>query len=216
VAGRQLKQWAIADAVEAALFGDRSEANAQAAALDARPAGGFLLAIVVPTALRRALRSRRDAGFAGAARRVRPPPRPRGRDVSSARTGALAMRTRRNRTVVRASHRQTPSGPRICDPFKPARHASHPTGQSTNDGVTCHSASSALIAALCVLGLTADARCAEQPSKPRGYWSGWAERDGVRSDVAVRVSRRSDELSGTSTGPHSVTCEPISWEPLAR
>jgi hypothetical protein len=64
-----------------------------------------------------------------------------------------------------------------------------------------HSASSALIAALCVLCLTADARCAEQSSNPEGYWSGWAERDGVRSDVAVRVSRRSDELSGTFDWP---------------
>ncbi|HZX70106.1 MAG TPA: hypothetical protein VFE77_04740 [Rhodanobacter sp.] len=37
----------IADAVEAALSGNRAEANRRAAALDARPAGGLLLAIVV-------------------------------------------------------------------------------------------------------------------------------------------------------------------------
>lgn len=40
----KLKVWAIADAAEAALLGDRAEANRQAAALDARPAGGLLLA----------------------------------------------------------------------------------------------------------------------------------------------------------------------------
>jgi hypothetical protein len=39
--------WDLADAVEAALSGNRAEANRRAAALDARPAGGLLLAIVV-------------------------------------------------------------------------------------------------------------------------------------------------------------------------
>ena len=39
--------WDIVDAVEASLSGDRAEANRHAAALDARPAGGLLLAIVV-------------------------------------------------------------------------------------------------------------------------------------------------------------------------
>ena len=43
----KLKIWAIADAVEASLSGDRAEANRQAAVLDARPAGGLLLAILV-------------------------------------------------------------------------------------------------------------------------------------------------------------------------
>jgi len=43
----KLKMWAIADAVEAALSGDRAAANRQAAALDARPAGGLLLAVLV-------------------------------------------------------------------------------------------------------------------------------------------------------------------------
>jgi adenylate cyclase len=43
----RLKQWAIVDAVEAAQSGDRDAANRQAALLDARPAGGLLLAIVV-------------------------------------------------------------------------------------------------------------------------------------------------------------------------
>jgi hypothetical protein len=43
----RLKQWAIVDAVEAAQSGDRDAANRQAAVLDARPAGGLLLAIVV-------------------------------------------------------------------------------------------------------------------------------------------------------------------------
>ena len=43
----KLKMWAIADAVEASLSGDRAEANRHAAALDARPAGGLLLAILV-------------------------------------------------------------------------------------------------------------------------------------------------------------------------
>ena len=43
----KLKIWAIADAVEASLSGNRAEANRQAAVLDARPAGGLLLAIVV-------------------------------------------------------------------------------------------------------------------------------------------------------------------------
>jgi hypothetical protein len=37
----------IVDAVEASLSGDRAEANRRAAALDARPAGGLLLALVV-------------------------------------------------------------------------------------------------------------------------------------------------------------------------
>jgi adenylate cyclase len=43
----KLKIWAIADAVEAALSGNRAEADRQAAALDARPAGGLLLAVLV-------------------------------------------------------------------------------------------------------------------------------------------------------------------------
>ena len=43
----KMKLWAIADAVEASLSGDRAEANRQAAALDARPAGGLLLAVLV-------------------------------------------------------------------------------------------------------------------------------------------------------------------------
>ncbi len=43
----KLKMWAIADAVEAALSADRMEANRQAAVLDARPAGGLLLAVLV-------------------------------------------------------------------------------------------------------------------------------------------------------------------------
>jgi len=43
----KLKMWAIADAVEASLSGDRAEANRHAAALDARPAGGLLLATLV-------------------------------------------------------------------------------------------------------------------------------------------------------------------------
>jgi TolB-like protein len=43
----RLKTWDIVDAVEAAQSGDRDAANRQAALLDARPAGGLLLAIVV-------------------------------------------------------------------------------------------------------------------------------------------------------------------------
>ena len=43
----KLKIWAIADAVEASLSDDRTEANRRAAALDARPAGGLLLATLV-------------------------------------------------------------------------------------------------------------------------------------------------------------------------
>jgi TolB-like protein len=43
----RLKIWSIVDAVEAAQSGDRDAANRQAAMLDARPAGGLLLAIVV-------------------------------------------------------------------------------------------------------------------------------------------------------------------------
>ena len=39
--------WDITDAAEAALSGNRTEANRQAATLDARPAGDLLLAIVV-------------------------------------------------------------------------------------------------------------------------------------------------------------------------
>jgi adenylate cyclase len=40
-------QWLIANAVEAALGGNRAEANRLAAAMDARPAGGLLLAVMV-------------------------------------------------------------------------------------------------------------------------------------------------------------------------
>jgi TolB-like protein len=43
----KMKMWAIADATEAALSDNRVEANRQAAALDARPAGGVLLAVLV-------------------------------------------------------------------------------------------------------------------------------------------------------------------------
>jgi adenylate cyclase len=42
----KMKMWAIADAAEAALSDDRAEANRQAAALDARPAGGVLAVLV--------------------------------------------------------------------------------------------------------------------------------------------------------------------------
>ena len=41
------RQWQIVELVEAALFGDRAEANRRAALLDARPAGGLLLAVAV-------------------------------------------------------------------------------------------------------------------------------------------------------------------------
>jgi adenylate cyclase len=43
----KFKLWAIDDAVEAAVSGSRTEANRQAALLDARPSGGLLLAILV-------------------------------------------------------------------------------------------------------------------------------------------------------------------------
>jgi len=39
-------QWLVADAVEAAHAGNRAEANRLAAAMDARPAGPFLLAVM--------------------------------------------------------------------------------------------------------------------------------------------------------------------------
>lgn len=41
------RQWQIVELVEAALFGDRADANRRAAVLDARPAGGLLLAVAV-------------------------------------------------------------------------------------------------------------------------------------------------------------------------
>jgi len=40
----KIRDWQIVDLTEAALFGDRAEANRHAALLDARPAGGLLLA----------------------------------------------------------------------------------------------------------------------------------------------------------------------------
>lgn len=40
-----IRDWQTVDLTEAALFGDRAEANRHAALLDARPAGGLLLAI---------------------------------------------------------------------------------------------------------------------------------------------------------------------------
>ena len=43
----KIHEWRIIELVEAALFGDREEANRLAAALDARPAGGLLLAVSV-------------------------------------------------------------------------------------------------------------------------------------------------------------------------
>ena len=43
----KMMQWQIVDLVDAALFGQREEANRLAARLDARPAGGLLLAIAV-------------------------------------------------------------------------------------------------------------------------------------------------------------------------
>ncbi len=45
------KLWGLADAIEAALSGNRAEANRQAAALDARPAGPFLLAVLTSDCL---------------------------------------------------------------------------------------------------------------------------------------------------------------------
>ena len=46
-ANSKLRQRAIADLVDAALFGTRAQANRAAAALDARPSGGLLLAMAV-------------------------------------------------------------------------------------------------------------------------------------------------------------------------
>ena len=43
----KLREWHVVDLVEAALFGDREEANRRAALLDARPAGGLMLAVAV-------------------------------------------------------------------------------------------------------------------------------------------------------------------------
>jgi hypothetical protein len=43
----KFQSWDVTDAVVAALSGNRAEADRHAAALDARPAGGLLLAIVV-------------------------------------------------------------------------------------------------------------------------------------------------------------------------
>jgi hypothetical protein len=43
----KLREWDVVDLVEAALFGDREEANRRAALLDARPAGGLMLAVAV-------------------------------------------------------------------------------------------------------------------------------------------------------------------------
>ena len=43
----KLREWQVVDLAEAALFGDRAEANRRAALLDARPAGGLLLAVAV-------------------------------------------------------------------------------------------------------------------------------------------------------------------------
>jgi TolB-like protein len=43
----KFRGWGIIDAVEAALFGDRDEVNRMAAAFDARPAGGLLLALLI-------------------------------------------------------------------------------------------------------------------------------------------------------------------------
>ena len=43
----KIRQWQIVELVDAALFGQRAEANRLAARLDARPAGGLLLAIAV-------------------------------------------------------------------------------------------------------------------------------------------------------------------------
>ena len=45
------KLWSNADAIEAALSGNRAEANRQAAAIDARPAGPFLLAVLTADCL---------------------------------------------------------------------------------------------------------------------------------------------------------------------
>lgn len=45
--GNKVREWQIVDLVEAALYGTREEANRRAALLDARPAGGLLLAVAV-------------------------------------------------------------------------------------------------------------------------------------------------------------------------
>ena len=45
--GNKIQQWQLIELVNAALFGDRAEANRLAARLDARPAGGLLLSIAV-------------------------------------------------------------------------------------------------------------------------------------------------------------------------
>jgi hypothetical protein len=43
----KLREWDVVDLLEAALFGDREEANRRAALIDARPAGGLMLAVAV-------------------------------------------------------------------------------------------------------------------------------------------------------------------------
>jgi hypothetical protein len=45
------KRWQLVDLVEASLAGDRAEANRRASAIDARPAGPFLLALVAADCL---------------------------------------------------------------------------------------------------------------------------------------------------------------------
>lgn len=45
--GDKIREWQIVEMAEAALFGERAEANRRAALLDARPAGGLLLAVAV-------------------------------------------------------------------------------------------------------------------------------------------------------------------------
>ena len=52
-----------------------------------------------------------------------------------------------------------------------------------------------------ILGSWPVCEAAEASGSLAGYWSGWAERDGVRSEVAVRLVDGSGELAGTVDWP---------------
>src|SRR5918994_3004210 len=61
----------------------------------------------------------------------------------------------------------------------------------------------ALLLLLAILILPPSPVCEAAGPVPRlaGFWSGWAERDGIRSNVSVRLFSRNGELAGTVDWP---------------
>jgi hypothetical protein len=81
----------------------------------------------------------------------------------------------------------------------------------TGEAAMRRSLCTAFLVALC--GSASGA--SSSPASLEGYWHGYAERDGRRSDIAARIVAHDGALAGTSTGPRWGTA-PTCWAPSRR